>query len=197
MPNFPTDGLELKRLERTFQGRTTRPVDPNKLRVRRPMSAKPRPELRVDTPSGASTGKALMGVVRNAPRAAVEIATVLPPAIAQYARTHSPSDVASDIRGGLSSYADYFRENPAEATVDMIPFVGDAKAVGQMIREAAMARDAGDEELAAQIESYVLPVAALGFLPEAGGLAAAGARKMTRRVPKKKGGLAVKRKDCQ
>lgn len=178
-PSFPTDFRAIKSLEGKYKGKTTRPIDLSKLRVKVKPTARKQQEVKtVPMPSPLSVIRTLGGVVANAPQGAYDIATILGPAAVDYFRRSSPSDVVEDVKGGLSSYANYFRENPGEAVTDLIPLAGDAKAFGEMIREASLAREAGDEELARAIESYTLPVVAAGLLPEVGGAVGAAARKL-------------------
>lgn len=178
-PSFPSDFRAIKSLERKYKGKTTRPVDQSKMRVKVNPTARKQPEVKtVPMASPLSVLRTLGGVVANAPQGAYDIATILGPAAVDYFRRSSPSDVVEDVKGGLSSYANYFRENPGEAVTDLIPLAGDAKAFGEMIREASLAREAGDEELARAIESYTLPVVAAGLIPEVGGAVGAAARKL-------------------
>ncbi len=178
-PSFPSDFRAIKSLEGKYKGKTTRPVDQSKMRVKVKPTARKQPEVKtVPMASPLSVLRTLGGVVANAPQGAYDIATILGPAAVDYFRRSSPSDVVEDVKGGLSSYANYFRENPGEAVTDLIPLAGDAKAFGEMIREASLAREAGDEELARAIESYTLPVVAAGLIPEVGGAVGAAARKL-------------------
>ena len=178
-PSFPTDFRAIKSLEGKYKGKTTRPVDQSKMRVKVKPTARKQPEVKtVPMASPLSVLRTLGGVVTNWPQGAYDIATILGPAAVDYFRRSSPSDVVEDVKGGLSSYANYFRENPGEALTDLIPLAGDAKAFGEMIREASLAREAGDEDLARAIESYTLPVVAAGLLPEVGGAVGAAARKL-------------------
>lgn len=196
--DFPTDFRVIKALENELKpakGRMTDPVDQSKMRVKVKMRPRPQPEIKtVPMPSPLSTVKTLGGIVTNAPQGAYDLATTLGPMAVDYFRRSSPKKVLADAKSGLGSYANYWRENPGEAAVGLVPLLGDAVSFGEMTREAALARDAGDEELARTIEGYTLPVFAAGLIPEVGGAVGSVARKTTRAVKRARGGLAVKRK---
>ena len=128
-------------------------------------------------PSWKSLGQSAIGAVKGAPAGAARAVTEGIPAAYNYFRTSTPGEVLGDVQNLGMNIADQFRADPIGTTLDFTPFVGDAKAVGDMLREAALARDAGDTETAAMLESLVAPVAAAGFIPEAGALAVNAARK--------------------
>ena len=128
-------------------------------------------------PSWKSLGQSAIGAVKGAPAGAARAVTEGIPAAYNYFRTSTPGEVLGDVQNLGMNIADQFRADPIGTTLDFTPFVGDAKGVGDMLREAALARDAGDTETAAMLESRVAPVAAAGFIPEAGALAVNAARK--------------------
>lgn len=138
----------------------------------------------------ASTGNALL----NAPSGVATALTEGVPALYDYAVENAPAayDYLKDtganwmLRGGppiaetAQKMGASIRDNPAGSlltAMDWTPFVGDAKAVGEMIGEAARLRDAGDIEGAEAVEQFIVPTAAVGFIPEIGGMAAYGAKK--------------------
>lgn len=72
---------------------------------------------------------------------------------------------------GIQQWWANAKAHPANELANLIPLVGDAKGVGDMVREAALARRHGDEAAAQQYEGMLLPTAAIGLIPEAGGAA--------------------------
>ena len=141
---------------------------------------KARKKLKGTMPSGGSTVRAVGSAIVRAPEGLKTIATEGVPAAYNYLRTSTPGEVWSDVKGGASALAEQARRDPGGTLADVLPFVGDAKAVGEMLREAALMRDAGDTEGANRLESLILPIATAGFIPEVGALAVKGARAATR-----------------
>lgn len=165
---------EMKKLRQTYKGRTKRPVDPEKLRVNAKPVARPKPDFKArEMPSARSTGRSILGMLENAPEGLADLAVSVPTAAYDYIRTSTPGDVVSDVKSGLSGFVDYAQENPGEAAADVL--VGGAKGAGEMLREASLARDAGDEERAAQIEKFAVPMLLGALVP--GGRAAAKGKK--------------------
>lgn len=200
---FSVSPEEMKRLRQTYQGRTTKPTDMRTFKVDARPRAKPQPKLEVaQRPSAGSTAQSMLGMLKGAPEGLADLAVSIPTAAYDYIRTSTPGEVASDIKSGVGRFADYFSSNPLEALVEMSP-AGGAKDAGEMLREAALARDAGDEERAAQIEKFAVPMMLAAMVP--GGRAAKGAERMAVRegveaaeqalsvpVKGKKAALAVK-----
>lgn len=145
---------------------------------------KPRKKLKGTMPSGGSTLRALGSAVVSAPAGLKTIATEGVPAAYNYFRTSTPGEVLSDVKDVGGALWQLAKEDPGAALADVLPFVGDAKAVGEMLQEAARMRDAGDIEGANRLESLIVPVAAAGFIPEVGALAVKGARGATRAASK-------------
>lgn len=172
---FSVSPSELKALEKTYRGRTTKPTDPKTLKVDAKPRPKPQPKLNVvPMPSVGSTVKSIANMVQSAPGGVADLAVSIPSAAYDYVRRSSPSKVASDVTSGLSRFADYVRSNPLEALVEMSP-AGAAKDAGEMLREASLARDAGDEARAAQIEKFAVPMMLASVVPV--GRAAKGAER--------------------
>ena len=156
---------EMKKLRQTYKGRTKRPVDPEKLRVNAKPVARPKPNFKArEMPSARSTGRSILGMLENAPEGLADLAVSVPTAAYDYIRTSTPGDVVSDVKRGLSGFVDYISSNPIEALAEMSP-VGAAMDAGEMLREASLARDAGDEERAAQIEKFAVPMLLGSVLP--------------------------------
>lgn len=110
--------------------------------------------------AGKRVGRAVPGVVQSG---------------VDYVRRSTPSEVARDVRGGLnavrsgiSAAARQAKENPVSTVVDFIPVVGDVKAYGEDVREAARLRARGDVRGAQGIEQMALPLAAASILPGVG-----------------------------
>lgn len=180
-PSFPTDFRAIKSLERKYKGKTTRPVDQSKLRVKVKPTARKQPEIKtVPMPSVGGTLRTIGGIAANAPAALSDLAVSVPKAAYDYVRTTSPSGVISDVKSAASDFANFVRENPAEAFVETV--AGTPKAAGELLREATLARDAGDEERAAQIEKLAVPMLLGSLIP--GGRAAKGAGKTLRKGEK-------------
>ncbi len=142
---------------------------------------KPRKKLKGTMASAGSTLASLGSAITSAPAGFSTAVTKGAPAVYNYFRTSTPGEVFSDVKTGLGNFVDYAQENPGAAIADMVPFVGDAKAVGEMLGEAARLRDAGQVDAAQQLESFIAPIATVGFIPEAGALAVKGARSAIRR----------------
>lgn len=192
-PTFPSDFRALKSLEGKYKGKTTRPIDQSKLRVKvRPTARKQQEVKTVPMPSASGTLRTIGGIAANAPGALADLAVSVPKAAYDYARTTSPSGVLRDVKSAASDFANFVRENPGEAFVETV--AGTPKAAGEMLREATLARDAGDEERAAQIEKLAVPMLLGALIP--GGRAAKGAGKVAkaeeRALLKKEASLAAK-----
>lgn len=173
---FSVSPSELKALEKTYKGRTTKPTDMRTFKVDAKPRAKPQPKLNVvPMPSVGSTARSVLGMLKGAPEGIADLAVSVPTAAYDYLRTNTPGEVASDIKSGVGRFADYFSSNPLDALIEMSP-AGGAKDTGEMLREAAFARDAGDEERAAQIEKFVVPMMLASLVP--GGRAVKGAERM-------------------
>lgn len=174
MPNtfdFPSD---FSALERKYKGKTTRPVDQSKMRVKVKPQQRKQPDIKVvPMPSVANTARSALSIAQNAPAALADLAVSVPKAAYNYARTSTPSKVVADVKRGASGLVDYVTENPAEAFVETV--AGTPKAVGEMFREATLARDAGDVSRAEQIEKLAVPMLLAAAVP--GGRAAKGAAK--------------------
>lgn len=167
-PSFPTDFRALKSLEGKYKGKTTRPVDQSKLRVKvRPTARKQQEVKTVPMPSASGMLRTIGGIAANAPSALADLAVSVPKAAYDYARTTSPSGVLRDVKSAASDFANFVRENPGEAFVETV--AGTPKAAGEMLREATLARDAGDEERAAQIEKLAVPMLLGSLIPGLGG----------------------------
>lgn len=115
-------------------------------------------------------------------------------------RYQTPSKIPGDVKSFGGMLYEGIKEDPAGFVGDMLlaPFAGvrDFADIRQMARDA---RAAGDPETARQIEQFS-GLAALSAIPLAGPLVARGAGnakklavKAAKRMPKKKGGLAVKK----
>lgn len=165
---------DLAALRKLYQGKLTSPMPASTYKV--DVRPRAKPQQKKPAMKKPSTFQTIKNVVTAAPSGFKTLATMLPQMAVDYAQSHTPREVLSDVKSGLGSYADYWRRDPGGAAADLVPFIGDAKAVGEMTQEAQAARAAGNEELARQIESFILPVAALGILPEGGALAVKGAR---------------------
>lgn len=173
-PSFPSDFRAIKSLERKYKGKTTRPVDQSKMRVKVKPTARKQPEVKTaPMPSASGTLRTLGGIAANAPSALADLAVSVPKAAYDYVRTTSPLGVLSDVKSAASDFANFVRENPAEAFIETV--AGTPKAAGELLREATLARDAGDEERAAQIEKLAVPMLLAAAIP--GGRAAKGAGK--------------------
>lgn len=173
---FSVSPSELKALEKTYKGRTTKPTDMRTFKVDAKPRAKPQPKLEVvPMPSVGSTARSVLGMLKGAPEGIADLAVSIPTAAYDYLRTSTPGEVASDVTSGLSRFADYFSSNPLEALAEMSP-AGAAKDAGEMLREASLARDAGDEARAAQIEKFAVPMMLASVVPV--GRAAKGAERV-------------------
>lgn len=192
-PSFPTDFRALKSLEGKYKGKTTRPVDQSKLRVKvRPTARKQQEVKTVPMPSASGMLRTIGGIAANAPGALADLAVSVPKAAYDYARTTSPSGVLSDVKSAASDFANFVRENPGEAFVETV--AGTPKAAGEMLREATLARDAGDEERAAQIEKLAVPMLLGSLIPATRAAKGAGkvAKAEERAARKKETSLAAK-----
>ena len=192
---FPSDFRAIKSLEGKYKGKTTRPVDQSKMRVKVKPTARKQQEVKTaPMPSASGTLRTLGGIVANAPSALADLAVSVPKAAYDYVRTTSPSGVLSDVGSAASDFANFVRENPAEAFVETV--AGTPKAAGELLREATLARDAGDEERAAQIEKLAVPMLLGSLIP--GGRAVKGAGKVAKAeelaLLKKEASLAAKSK---
>ena len=190
---FSVTPAEMQRLRQTYKGKTTKPVNIDRYKVDAKPRAKPQPKLKVaPMPSIGSAAQSVLGALRNAPQGLADLAVALPTAAYDYIRTSTPSSVAGDIKSGVTSAVEAIGENPGEAFADLV--AGGAKGTGEMLREASLARDAGDEERAAQIESLAVPMLLGAVIP--GGRAARGAGKVARAeeraLLKKEAALAAK-----
>lgn len=116
-------------------------------------------------------------VVATTPAGFYSAATEGVPAVYNYLKDSTPGEVFSDLGAGLSSFKDYAVNDPGGAIADLLPVVGGAKAVGEMVDMADQLRAAGQTEAADKLESYVGPVGLAGLIPEAGYLAGKGLRK--------------------
>lgn len=173
---FSVSPEEMQRLRQTYQGRTTKPTDMRTFKVDARPRAKPQPKLETaPMPSSSSVAQSVLGMLRSAPEGIADLAVSIPSAAYDYVRTSTPGDVASDIKSGVGRFADYFSSNPLEALMEVSP-AGTAKEAGLMLREASLARDAGDEERALQIEKFAVPMMLASLVP--GGRAAKGAERM-------------------
>jgi len=83
--------------------------------------------------------------------------------------------VGQDVRGGLNAVARQARQNPvgaaktvASAALDVIPVIGDIKAYGQDVSNAARMRARGDVRGAQNIERMALPLAIASIAPGVG-----------------------------
>lgn len=169
-----TSPSETKKLEKTYRGRTTKPIDQSKLRVKVKPTARPQPKLSVvPMPSAGGTARAVLGAVQNAPAGLLDLAVNVPKAAYNYLRTSSPSDVLADVKSGAQNVVRSAIEDPGETAADVL--VGGSKAAGELLREAALARDAGDEARAIEIEKFAVPMMLAAIVP--GGRAAKGAGK--------------------
>ena len=192
-PSFPTDFRAIKSLEGKYKGKTTRPVDQSKLRVKvRPTARKQQEVKTVPMPSASGMLRTIGGIAANAPGALADLAVSVPKAAYDYARTTSPSGVLSDVKSAASDFANFVRENPGEAFVETV--AGTPKAAGEMLREATLARDAGDEERAAQIEKLAVPMLLGSLIPATRAAKGAGkvAKAEERAARKKETSLAAK-----
>lgn len=172
---FSVTPAEMQRLRQTYKGKTTKPVNIDRYKVDAKPRAKPQPKLKVaPMPSIGSAAQSVLGALRNAPQGLADLAVALPTAAYDYVRTSTPSSVAGDIKRGVTSAVNAVRENPGETFADLV--AGGAKGTGKMLREASLARDAGDEERAAQIESLAVPMLLASLVP--GGRAIKGAERM-------------------
>jgi hypothetical protein len=142
--------------------------------------AKPRPP-RPATNLGGEVAR-LGRIVSSTPAGFYSAATEGLPAVYDYFRTSTPGEVLSDVGSGLSSFRDYVVSDPGGAVADMVPVVGGAKAVREMMDAADEARAAGQPEVADKIESYTGPVALTGLIPEAGAVAGLSLRKGARNL---------------
>ena len=190
---FSVTPAEMQRLRQTYKGKTTKPVNIDRYKVDAKPRAKPQPKLKVaPMPSIGSAAQSVLSALRNAPQGLADLAVALPTAAYDYVRTSTPSSVAGDIKRGVTSAVNAVRENPGETFADLV--AGGAKGTGEMLREASLARDAGDEERAAQIESLAVPMLLGSLIP--GGRAAKGAGKIAkaeeRALLKKEASLAAK-----
>ena len=168
--DFPSD---FRALERKYKGKTTRPVDQSTLRVKVKPTARKQPEIKtVPEPSLGGTARTIMGIAQAAPSALADLAVSVPKAAYNYVRTSTPGEVVADVKRGAGNLIDYVTENPADAFVETV--AGTPKAVGEMLREATLARDAGNVARAEQIEKFAVPMLLSAIIP--GGRAAKGAR---------------------
>lgn len=120
--------------------------------------------------------RAVANAVRYAPRGIADLAVRLPKAVANYAKTHTPRQALSDVKNVVATEAERFRDDPGNAIADWTPLVGDVKSVREMADLSAELRAAGQTDAAEQLESYMLPAAIAGFIPEVGALAVKGAK---------------------
>lgn len=176
---FSVTPEEMQRLRQTYKGRTTKPTDMRTFKVDAKPRAKPQPKLEVvPMPSASSVAQSVLGMLKGAPQGIADLAVSIPTAAYNYATTHTPGEVASDVKRGVSGFVDYVRGNPLEALIEMSP-AGTAKGAGEMLREASLARDAGDEERAMQIEKFAVPMLLGALVP--GGRAVKGAERAVAR----------------
>lgn len=108
------------------------------------------------------------GAVYRAGKQAVQAIPGAAKAAARYINTSTPTQVARDVRGGLNAIARQVKENPVSTAVDLIPVVGDIKAYGEDVRDAARLRARGDVRGAQDLERMALPLAAASILPGVG-----------------------------
>lgn len=171
--DFSTD---FRALERKYKGKTTRPIDQSKMRVKVKPQQRKQPEIKVvPMPSVANTARSALSIAQNAPAALADLAVSVPKAAYNYVRTSTPSKVVADVKRGAGNLVDYVTENPAEAFVETV--AGTPKAVGEMFREATLARDAGDVARAEQIEKFAVPMLLGAVIP--GGRAFKGGKKLS------------------
>ena len=142
-------------------------------------------------PTLREVGKSWMNAVRRAPQGVVPTAKVVGPALLDMGKgaLEMLALAAKDRLTGGTEAPEYFantqfgrdlRERPGETLLDLAPLVGDAKGIADISREAIMARRAGDDATADELESMLLPVATAGLIPEAGGAAVLAAKKSIR-----------------
>lgn len=161
---FKVSPSEMRKLRETYKGRTLKPTDPETFKVDAKPRAKPQPKLNVvPMPSMRSAARSVLGMLKSAPQGIADLAVSVPSAAYDYIRTSTPGDVLEDVKGGIGSFVDYARENPGEALADTV--VGGAKGAGEMLREASLARDMGDEARAAQIEKFAVPMMLAAMVP--------------------------------
>lgn len=86
----------------------------------------------------------------------------------QYIQRNTPRQVVRDVRGGLSKAWRHVSDNPVSSALDVIPVVGDIKAYGEDVRDAARRRAVGDLAGAYNIEQFALPMAMASILPGVG-----------------------------
>lgn len=161
---FKVSPSEVKKLRETYRGRTLKPIDPETFKVDAKPRAKPQPKLNVvPMPSMRSAARSVLGMLKSAPQGIADLAVSVPSAAYDYIRTSTPGDVVEDVKGGVTSAVKAARENPGEAFADVT--VGGAKGAGELLREASLARDAGDETRAAQIEKFAVPMMLAAMVP--------------------------------
>ena len=76
--------------------------------------------------------------------------------------------VGQDVRGGLNAVARQVKEHPVNTAVDFIPVIGDIKAYGEDVRDAARLRARGDVRGAQDLERMALPLAIASIAPGVG-----------------------------
>lgn len=142
-------------------------------------------------PTLREVGKSWMNSIRRAPQGIVPTAKVVGPAMLDMGKgaLEMLALAAKDRLTGRTEAPEYFantqfgrdlRERPGETLLDLVPLVGDAKGIADITREAVMARRAGDDATADELESMLLPVAGAGLIPEAGGAAVLAAKRSVR-----------------
>lgn len=152
--------------------------------------SRPRAKARTLPPSKSLGAKlAQFGrIAASTPAGFYSAATEGVPAVYNYFKDSTPGEVMSDVGSGLSSFGNYVVSDPGAAIADILPFVGGAKAVGEMVDAADQARAAGQTDAADMLETYTGPVALAGLIPEAGYVAGKtlrrGATSLAARAPK-------------
>lgn len=146
------------------------------------MGAPSRVKMPEDPSSLGEMATVLGSAMRNAPQGAAPVASMLGD-MGKFAGKTALLALMDQYTGGNSAYRNIAnnpniqewwanaKQHPVNEAVNMIPLVGDAKGVGEMMREAVLARRHGDTNTAQQYESMLLPVGAMGLIPEVGGAA--------------------------
>lgn len=86
----------------------------------------------------------------------------------QYVRSHTPREVGGDIVRTAKGIGSYVKEHPVSTALDVVPIVGDIKAYGEDVRDAARRRALGDLAGAYKIEQMALPLAIASIAPGVG-----------------------------
>lgn len=121
--------------------------------------------------SWGDIGHATADTLTQAPAGALSIARAIPgaaEAALNYVRTSTPGEVWDDTKGAAGAAWEAVKEDPGQFAFDAMPFLGDLKMYGDLIKESAQLRAEGNPEAARALAGYALPITAATLLPDLG-----------------------------